>query len=253
MMTETSIDVTKIPRITHDEATAITAVENRKFGEQLRSLGPGDWSASTDCERWDVRAMAAHVVGGAAGQISPREFVRQVRTGRPIVKEIGAKYWWDGMNEVQVRERERLGTDELIAEWDTNSEKARIARNKLPKPIGRLPLLNLPAPVGRRPLTYLFDMGFTRDVWAHRMDIAAATGHPMDLDATHDGRIIADIVAEWAGYFDEPFTLELTGPAGGTFTSGSGGETVQMDTLEFMTILAERAEGTGLLQHTLPL
>jgi uncharacterized protein (TIGR03083 family) len=253
MKTGTSVDVSTIPRITHDEATKITAVENRKFGEQLRSLGPDNWIAPTDCERWNVRAMAAHVVGGAAGQISPREFVRQVRAGRPIVKEIGAKYWWDGMNEVQIREREHLDTDALIAEWDTNSEKARIARNKLPKPIGRLPLLNLPAPVGRQRLTYLFDMGFTRDVWAHRMDIAAATGRPMELDATHDGRIIADVVAEWASYFDEPFDLELAGPAGGSFTSGSDGESIQIDTLEFMTILAERAEGTGLLQHTLPL
>lgn len=252
-MIQPSVDVRTIPRITHDEATAITAVENRKFGEQLRSLGADDWSLPTDCERWDVRAMAAHVVGAAAGQISQREFVRQVRAGRPVVKEIGAQYWWDGMNEVQVREREQLSTEQLIAEWDTNSEKARIARHKLPGPIGRLPLLNLPAPVGRQRLTYLFDMGFTRDVWAHRMDIAAATARPMDLDAEHDGRIVADVVAEWASYFDEPFTLELTGPAGGTFTSGTGGASIRIDTLDFMTILAERAEGTGVLRHTLPL
>jgi len=253
MMTQPNVDVATIDRITHHEAMAITAVENRKFAEQLRSLDAADWAAPTDCERWDVRAMAAHVVGAAAGQISPREFVRQVRAGRPVVKEIGAQYWWDGMNEVQVREREHLSTDELIAEWDTNSEKARVARDKLPKPIGMLPLLKLPAPVGRQRVAYLFDMGFTRDVWAHRMDIAAATGRPMDLDAAHDGRIVADVVAEWASYFDEPFTLELTGPAGGSFTHGAGGEAVRIDTLEFMTILAERAEGTGVLRHTLPL
>ena len=253
MTTRPAVDVRTIVRITHDEAMAITAVENRKFGAQLRSLDASDWNAATDCDRWDVRAMAAHVVGAAAGQISPREFLRQVRAGRPVVKEIGARYWWDGMNEIQVREREHLSTDELIAEWDTNSEKARIARDNLPRLIGRLPLLNLPAPVGRQPLRYLFDMGFTRDVWAHRMDIAAATGRPMDLDAEHDGRIVADVVAEWASYFDEPFTLELTGPAGGSFVAGSGGEPVELDAVEFMTILAERAQGTGVLRHTLPL
>ena len=253
MMTKPIVDVSTIPRITRDEATAITAVENQRFAEQIRSLDPDDWSAATNCDRWDVRAMVAHVVGAAAGQISPREFLRQVRAGRPIVKEIGAQHWWDGMNEVQVRERQHLSSDELIAEWVTNSEKARVARNELPKTIGRLPLLNLPAPVGRQRLAYLFDMGFTRDVWAHRMDIAAATGRPMDLDAEHDGRIVADVVAEWASYFDEPFALELTGPAGGSFTSGAGGESIQIDTLGFMTILAERAEGTGVLRHTLPL
>jgi uncharacterized protein (TIGR03083 family) len=245
--------VTTIDRITHDEAMAITAVENRKFAEQLRSLDDDDWTRPTACERWDVRAMGAHVVGAAAGQISPREFLRQVRAGRPVVKEIGAQYWWDGMNEIQVRERAGLTTDELIAEWVTNSEKARTARARMPRLIARLPLLDLPAPVGRQPLAYLFDIGFTRDVWAHRMDIAAATGHPMDLDEQHDGRIVADIVAEWAATHGEPFVLELTGPAGGAYVAGAGGEVVSIDTLAFITILAERAEGTGVLRNTLPL
>ncbi len=253
MMTNASIDVTTIDRITHDEAMAITAVENRKFADQLRSLDADDWTKPTACDLWDVRAMAAHVVGSAAGQMSLREFLRQVRAGKPVVAEIGARYWWDGMNEIQVRERADLTTGELIAEWETSAEKARTARAKMPRLIARLPLLNLPAPVGRQPLAYLFDIGFTRDVWAHRMDIAAATGHAMDLDDEHDGRIVADIVAEWAALHGEPFVLELTGPAGGTYIAGDGGEVIRIDTLDFITILAERAEGTGVLRHTLPL
>ena len=78
-----SIDVTTIPRIDHDEAMAIAAVENRKFAAQLRSFGPDDWRQPTDCALWDVRAVAAHVVGSAAAQASPREFFRQKRKGRP--------------------------------------------------------------------------------------------------------------------------------------------------------------------------
>jgi len=74
-------DVTRVPRITHDEAMRIAKVENSKFAGLLRSFEPGDWTKSTDCELWDVRALAAHVVGSAAGQASPREFVRQVRKG----------------------------------------------------------------------------------------------------------------------------------------------------------------------------
>jgi len=253
MMTNAAIDMSTIGRITHDEAMAIAAVENRKFADQLRSLDIDDWAEPTACDLWDVRAMAAHVVGAAAAQISPREFLRQVRAGKPVVAEIGARYWWDGMNEVQVRERAELTTDELIAEWETNAEKARAARTRLPRLIARLPLLNLPAPVGRQPLAYLFDIGFTRDVWAHRMDIAAATGRPMDLDDEHDGRLVADIVAEWAATHGEPFVLELTGPAGGAYTAGTGGEVISIDTLAFITILAERAEGTGVLRNTLPL
>ena len=42
MTTETSVDVTRIPRITHDEATAITAVENR-FGRINMLSEPIEW------------------------------------------------------------------------------------------------------------------------------------------------------------------------------------------------------------------
>ena len=109
----------------------------------------------------------------------------------------------------------------------TGSAKALRSRAKLPRPIARLPLLKLPAPVGRQPLAYLFDIGFTRDVWMHRIDLAHATGRPFNADAEHDGRILADIIAEWAATHREPFTLELDGPAGGRYTAGSGGEHLQ--------------------------
>jgi len=187
-----------------------------------------------------------------------REFIRQVRAGRPVTAEIGGKYWWDGMNEIQVRERARLTTDELIAEWDALWPRAVNARTKLPRPIAGLPLVNFPAPVGRQKVSYLFDVGFTRDAWMHRIDLAHATGLPMDVDGAHDGRIVADIVAEWAGTHGAPFTLHLTGPAGGTYfqgsgVQGSGDETHTLDAIEFTRILAERAEGDGVLRHKLPL
>ncbi len=253
MTTATTTDVEAIPRIAHTEAMAIAAVESRKFAEQLRSFGPDDWARPTDCSLWDVRAVAAHVVGSAAGQASVREFIRQVRVGRPVTAEIGGPNWWDGMNEIQVRERATLTTIELIAEWDEVWPRAVKARTKLPRPIARLPLLKLPAPVGRQPLAYLFDVGFTRDTWMHRIDLAHATGIPLDVDATHDGRIIADIVAEWAGTHGEPFTLYLTGPAGGTYVQGAGGETHTLDAIEFSRIVAERGDGDGVLRHKLPL
>ena len=232
---------------------AITARENEKFAALLADLDDDDWSKPTDCDRWDVRALAAHVVGSAAGQASPREFVRQVRTGRPVRIEIGAPNWWDGMNEVQVRERVGLSTTELRAEWDEIAPRALRARTRLPKPIAALPVLKLPPPVGRQRVRYLFDMGFTRDVWMHRVDLAAAVDKPFDADAEHDGRIVEDIVAEWAATHGQPFVLELSGPAGGTFEEGTGGERVEMDAIEFCRVIAERGEGAGLLEHKLPL
>ncbi|MFI5054571.1 MAG: maleylpyruvate isomerase family mycothiol-dependent enzyme [Acidimicrobiia bacterium] len=255
-MTQTTArDVTTIPRIEHREAMQIAAVENRKFGEQLRSFEVGDWAKPTDCASWDVRALVAHVVGSAAAQASPREFARQVRKGRPFVAETEGKHFWDGMNEVQVRERATSSAEQLVAEWKPSSERSLRTRARLPRLVARLPLLNLPAPVGRQPLSYLFDMGFTRDVWMHRIDLARATDKPLDIDSDHDGRIVADLVAEWAGTHGEPFTLELEGPAAGHYSAGvaGSGEHVRIDAIEFSRIVAERAHGDGILRHPLPL
>jgi uncharacterized protein (TIGR03083 family) len=253
MMTASTVEVRTIPRIAHTEAMQIAAVENRKFAAALRQLRPEDWAKPTDCSRWDVRALVAHVVGSAAGQASPREFVRQVRAGRPVVAEIGAECWWDGMNEVHVRERAGRSAGELIAEWDENSHRALRARTKLPRPIAWLPLVNLPAPVGRKPVSYLFDMGFTRDIWMHRVDLSQAAGTAFEADPGHDGRIVADLVAEWAATHGEPFTLALSGPAGGVYVSGGGGEQVELNAIQFCRVLAGRLPGAGVLRHPLPL
>jgi uncharacterized protein (TIGR03083 family) len=249
----TTIDVTSIMRIDHDEAMRITAVENAKFGDLMRSLSPEQWSQPTECTRWDVRAMAAHLVGSAASQASPREFFRQKRGGKPICRELDSPFWWDGMNELQVRERASCTTEQLIAEWTTASADALASRTKMSRPIARLKLLNLPHPVGRQPLAYLFDTGFTRDVWAHRIDIAHALGTEPDHDAAHDGRLLADIVAEWGATHGQPFTLVLEGPAGGTYVQGVDGETIHISVVDFVRTLAERTTGSGVLQHTLPL
>jgi uncharacterized protein (TIGR03083 family) len=247
------IDVRTIHRIAHDEAMAITAVENQRFARQLRRLTIEDWTRPTDCTRWNVKDVAAHVVGSAAGQASPREFARQVLRGRPLRREIGAEFWWDGMNEIHVRERAHLTPDQLVASWDINSRRALQARTRLPRAVASLPLLGLPEPVGRQPLGYLFDVGFTRDVWAHRIDISVATGTTFEQSADHDGRIVADLVAEWAATHGEPFTLELTGPAGGTFSSDNGAEHVSIDVIEFARTLSGRRAGTGVMRHPLPL
>ena len=68
----------------------IAVVENRRFADQLAGLAADDWTKPTDCPLWDVRAVVAHVIGSAAAQASPREFIRQVRTGRPLQVEIGS-------------------------------------------------------------------------------------------------------------------------------------------------------------------
>jgi hypothetical protein len=109
--------------------------------------------------------------------------------------------------------------------------------------------------VGGEPETwrigFLLDTILTRDPWMHRVDIARATGIDLVLTSEHDGRIIADVVAEWARRHGQPFTLTLTGPAGGHYTAGAG-EDITIDAVEFCRILSGRAPGTGLLTQEVP-
>jgi hypothetical protein len=75
----------------------------------------------------------------------------------------------------------------------------------------------------------------------------------MYLTADHDGRLVADIVAEWAEVHGQSFELVLDGPAGGKFTQGVGGERVEIDALSFIRTLSGRLPGAGVLSHPLPL
>jgi len=41
----------------------------------------------------------------------------------------------------------------------------------------------------------------------HRIDLYRAINQPYPADASHDGGIVADIIAEWATTHTDPFTL----------------------------------------------
>jgi hypothetical protein len=104
-------------------------------------------------------------------------------------------------------------------------------------------------------LGYLIDTIYLRDLWMHRVDSAHALKQPMELTAGHDGRIVADVVAEWARRHGEPFLLELSGPAGGTYVrdpSSREDEHASLDAVEFCRTLAGRAPATGLLTTIVP-
>jgi hypothetical protein len=101
-------------------------------------------------------------------------------------------------------------------------------------------------------LGYLLDVILTSDTWMHRVDISRATNRELELTPDHDGRLVADVVSEWARRHGHPFTLELEGPAGGSYTYGGGGEAITLDAVEFCRILSNRAAGTGLLTTEVP-
>lgn len=256
-MNAAAVRVDRIPPIGHDEAMRIAETENARLLRLLRSLTGEQWQAGTDCSRWTVRDMVVHLVASAEAQASPREFLRQVLAGRRLTAEIAGEHWVDGVNEAQLRARTGWTAERLPDLWERHAAAALRARRRLPAPLRALPLLplgtGLGVHIGWQPLGYLFDRGFTRDVWMHRIDIARATGAPLELDADHDGRIVADIVAEWSRRHGEPYALTLTGPAGGDFAAGAGGPHQTADAVEFVRTVSGRAEGAGVLRHKLPM
>jgi uncharacterized protein (TIGR03083 family) len=244
--------ISGVTRINRKEARVLAEAEFEKFARLVASLTPEEWATETDCTGWDVRKMVLHVLGSADAQASPLVFLHQLRRGLPLNKEIDSHHWVDGLNELQIRERSKLSTAEVVAQLQAVGPKAVKGRFGTPLPMRYTPI-PFGEPVGWKPVNYLLEVGFTRDVWAHRIDIHAVIGRPMELEPGHDGRLVADIVAEWAGLHGEPFELVLTGVAGGRFSQGDRGDHVEMDALDFIRTLAGRLTGTGVLRHPLPL
>lgn len=249
MSTTSTAGVTRIRR---KEARVLASVEFEKFADLTASLSPQEWATETDCVGWDVRKMVLHVLGSADAQASPLVFLHQLRRGLPLNKEIDSHHWVDGLNELQIRERSDLTDAEVIAQLQAVGAKAVKGRFGTPLPMRFTPI-PFGEPIGWKPVNYLLEVGFTRDVWAHRIDIHAAIARPMELSPAHDGRLVADIVGEWAELHREPFELHLTGPAGGTFSQGNGGEHIELDALEYIRTLTGRLPGTAVMRHPLPL
>jgi uncharacterized protein (TIGR03083 family) len=234
----------------HREAMILAATEFERMSAQLTALTPADWGRPTVCEPWDVRKMSAHVLGMAEAQASIRQFAHDFRAAgkRSTGKMI------DEMTATQVRERAAMTPAAIIGRLAAAAPKAVRARRRTPALVRWAVRLKNDPPFDAERWTYgyLVDTIFTRDMWMHRLDICRATRLPMDLTAGHDGRIVADVVAEWARRHAKPFALTLSGPAGGEWHSGEAGERLQLDALDFCWIVAARQTGAGLMNTKVP-
>lgn len=251
MMTATPIET--IAPIARAEARELAMTEHSRLTDLLRTLSRDDWSQPTDCLLWDVRAMAGHSVGMMADFTSFRSLMRRMRAATKASKKSG-QVFIDVMTAMQVADHAGLSSAELIARAEDVGPKAARWRNKAPALFRRMPMKE---EVGGKTETwrmgYLLDTILTRDPWMHRVDISRATGRDLVLTPDHDGRIVADVVAEWARRHGQPFTLTLTGPAGGVFVGGDGsGEHITIDAVEFCRTLSGRSSGEGLLTQEVP-
>jgi hypothetical protein len=166
-----------------------------------------------------VRHLVGHVVGAMRSAASNREMVSQLREINRRVRRDGGAIT-DTMTQVQIDRTAALDREALVRECRSLVDPRR------------------GVDAGRR----------------HRIDLCCAIGATPMLTAEHDGRIIADVAAEWARRHGQPCHLELTGPAGGTFRFGttSPDDHLELDAVDFCRILSGRAPGDGLLATPVP-
>jgi uncharacterized protein (TIGR03083 family) len=234
--------------IARDTATALASNEYARMHDLLASIRSDEWHLPTECPAWTVRDMAGHVLGMATMVVSLRETVRQNR----VAKRRGGVHI-DALTGLQVEENRHLSRDELIRTFGEIAPRAVRGRRRVPGLIRRMPL-DADTPDGgteRWTTGFLLDVVLTRDTWMHRVDISRATDRPLELTADHDGRLVADVVEEWAGRHGHPFDLVLTGPAGGHYRRGVA-EQLELDAVEFCRILSGREIGSGLMQTAVP-
>lgn len=255
MTTDTTVtDAATLTAFSHAEAMALQAAELEATVAMLGSLSAEAWTAPTDCPAWDVREMYLHVLGACEGGASMREQAHQMRAAMRRRKAEGGPLE-AALSAVQVDDRRELTAEELLARLADVAPRTVAGRRRLPGLVRRVRMAVDGPVVEKWTLGYLTDTIYLRDLWMHRVDACRATGTPMVLTTGHDGRIVADVVGEWARRHGRPFTLVLTGPAGGTFQGGDGAPdepAVELDAVEFCRTLAGRAAGDGLLATIVP-
>jgi uncharacterized protein (TIGR03083 family) len=250
-MNSTAMPVSEIPALDHDEAMAVAEVEYGRLLDAVDRLRPEDWARPTDCVAWDVKAILAHLLGMMERLGDPAEAARQEAATAARVQATGAARI-DALTSLQVETHAHLAPDELAVALRAAAPGALAARRETSIELRASVYDPGPPFVGQWTLGYLLDVILTRDPWLHRVDIARATGTEPVLTAEHDGRIVSDVVADWARRHGQAFTLTLTGLAGGTFVAGYEGERYELPAVEFCRILSGRAGGAGLLAEEVP-
>ena len=234
-------------------AMRLAATEYDRVVGMLEALTPEQWQVPTECQGWNVRAMAGHILGMTQMAATIRESMRQSLVAGRRAKRDGCLPI-DALTAVQVEKNEALTRDDLLRAMRRTGSKAAAARRRAPAVLRNRTMPDAQF-VGDCQewwtFGYLLDVILTRDPFMHRIDIARATGAPMQSSADHEGVIVDDVVREWAGRHGQAYALVLTGPAGGRWGDGHA-EPITMDAFEFCRALSGRGAAPGLLSEQVP-
>lgn len=202
---------------TRQEHLTAARAEGDAVLELLRGLTDEEWQKPTDCPDWTVRDIAAHLVGQGESTARPWIVPRRMRTG---ARRFPGRSRLDAYTAQQVAEHAGQTGPQLTEAFGEQWRTAVTAMRRTPGAIRRISVDSGVPGIPRITIGHLYDDILPRDLWMHRVDIARATGRPVPYDPC-DAQIVAGVIDEladaWAG---PPVRLELTGPAGGTWSLG---------------------------------
>jgi uncharacterized protein (TIGR03083 family) len=236
-----------------DIAMTLAATEYDRVAVLFENLTADQWARPTECAGWDVRAMAGHVLGMTQMIVTVPELIRQQVAAQRGAKKTGTAMI-DVLTAAQVAKNAGLSSRDVIAAMRDLGPKAARRRRRIP---GFVRHRTMPDPKPfehaeeQWKFDFLFDIILTRDPFMHRLDISRAIGVPPLASAGHEGVIVDDVVREWALRHGQPYTLTLSGPAGGTWQRGDG-EHIAMDAFDFCRSVSGRADAPGLLSYQVP-
>lgn len=225
------------PALDRAVAMRLASTEYARCAELLGSLDELEWKVPTECPKWDVRQMAAHMLGMVEMAASIREGRRQNKAAM-----VNGHFDIDELTGLQVRERADWPGRRIAERFAERWPAAAKGRSRTPWFMRRTTMSTFV--INGSPETwslgYLVDVILTRDPWTHRMDICRALVRTPQVTADHDGVLVADVVAEWATRHGKDFSLHLTGPGGGTWRVGANGPKLELDAIEFCRVLSKR-------------
>lgn len=210
-MTTTLTHATDIPPVTAADGRRLGVAQRTALLHELERLDASEWPARTECPRWRVREMAAHVVAAAENTAAPLRMVAGMAWG-PLRHRGDPPL--DAMNELGIDRRREAPAEQILDDLRRVIPLAIAPRWFRPLPL---------AGGGLRPGTTgatLLEVIVVRDTWLHRHDIARATGRDTLTEPT-DAEVVAQVVRDLARDWRGPaIALTLTGPEGGSWRFG---------------------------------
>lgn len=239
-MNQTLIRAADLPMTSPELAATVSRAQRVLLIEETVRLSDDQWRAGTECPRWTVFHIVAHVAAAMQNAANP---VLWVTDGIRGMVRNRRDAFLDAANEIGIDRRRGDTVDQLVADYRSLIDAAVAPRlmRWVPVPVGGLP--------PRADVAYLVDVVLARDTWLHRYDIARATGGSVGVDPSTTevvAQVIRDLARAWRG---PDVVLDLTGPEGGTWLLGTNPQApvATLPAVEFLRHLSGRVVPVGLL------